>query len=419
MNSFKNRIKTILITVALITACGAPKTFCAAMGVALSDKQRSFLASQNLLNAIKRDNKERVESILENHKLGPDQLLRYDFDEDDKMTPLVYAIIHNATEVAQMLIDRGANLNFDCDGLPLQYAVRGKHSALVSMLLDTGKLDLSLEGHNPTLLLQEAFENDDALTAKLLIERFGIDVHTLCLGAKSESALIFAINHAPPFRRGPASIVAMLLGMGVDANKRDAANKRPLDYAALQDRTMLALIMPYAEPLTEDEISCLEQDKQVAYRGVQQVTTENIIANEMCICLGNNSCAAIVERNKAMLARKKQYYESLGEDKGALTMCRDIQQILRDPAVAATTPEILPFVPVPGVVAIINDCLFGEPMQLMSTEEIRAATTSEILSFMPVPRTVEIINDYLLDGPVQSIEEMLEAGKKTASADCE
>lgn len=374
MNIFKTKIKTILITVVLTLACTAPKTFCAAMAEASSDEQRSKqqrVGYYHLMSTMIHDNEHAVASILETYGLSIDQQFVYDdCAEDEQITPLSYAIRSGKEETAKMLIDKGANLNIDCDGLPLFHAVKGQHGALASILLDSGKLDLSLKGHNPILLLQKAFENDDAPTAKLLIERFGIDVHSLSFGEgeQSEPALIFAINHRLRFfEDAPANIVPMLIGMGVDANRRDVANKSPLYHAAaLPNKIMLANIMLHAEPLTEDEIHSLEQDKQVIYRNAQQVMAESIIINEMCICLGNDSNTAILEENKKVLKQKKSHYESLGEDKRALVMYCDIQQIFRGPAIAATTPVIAECVPVPlEIVAIINDCLFGESRQVV------------------------------------------------------
>lgn len=90
----------------------------------------------------------------------------------DGFTALALAAFFGNTEIAEFLINQGANLNLAADNpmrvAPLHAAVAGRHRAIVKLLVEAGA-DVNLRQQQGWTPLHAAAQNGDAETVTLLL----------------------------------------------------------------------------------------------------------------------------------------------------------------------------------------------------------------------------------------------------------
>lgn len=84
-------------------------------------------------------------------------------------TPLMLAAIHNQLEIAQLLIDRGAEVN-RAGWTPLHYAASRGHIAMMRLLLDKSAYIDAESPNGNTPLMMAAYYSKSPLAVKLLLE---------------------------------------------------------------------------------------------------------------------------------------------------------------------------------------------------------------------------------------------------------
>lgn len=103
---------------------------------------------QELLDAINKENKERIVSLLVFDQVDPDHSVTIKFDHIKKtITPLIAAIDRERSTLVSLLLERGADINKGCGPdyhLPLFEAILVQNVTLVQMLLNQPKLDQRL-----------------------------------------------------------------------------------------------------------------------------------------------------------------------------------------------------------------------------------------------------------------------------------
>lgn len=137
-----------------------------------------------LLVAIKSDSKQSALLLAKHHDT------RYDVVNAANETPLMLAALHNQMEVAEILIERGADVNRK-GWTPLHYAATRGHTAMMRLLLEHSAY-IDAESPNGTTPLMMAAFSGTPLSVKLLLEE-GADP-TLRNHAQS-SALDFALTN--------------------------------------------------------------------------------------------------------------------------------------------------------------------------------------------------------------------------------
>jgi ankyrin repeat protein len=160
----------------------------------------------------------------------------------NKFTPLHWAALTGCTQTAEILIDKGANVNINSHGggfSPLFVAIianattRVDASAVIELLLDKGA-DVNVKDDKKgfTPLLAALLVGADESIVKLLIEK-GADVNAKEneLGA---GALHFAVA------KGYMNIVELLVSRGADVNAKTINGETPLKAAEDAGATEIA-----------------------------------------------------------------------------------------------------------------------------------------------------------------------------------
>ena len=130
-------------------------------------------------------------------------------------TPLHYAARNGNTELARLLLDKGANPNSSCVPTPLEMAAKHGHTDLVRLLMDRGA-DPNITDEDGTTLLHLAAKSGCTSLVKLLIER-GVDPNIR--DDTGKNPLFQAVEYNNQNRRTEAkNSVRMLLNGGADPN---------------------------------------------------------------------------------------------------------------------------------------------------------------------------------------------------------
>lgn len=147
-------------------------------------------------------------------------------------TPLHEAAAHGRIEIAELLLDYGANINArTASGLtPLHEAVFSNHVEMVRFFLARGaRVNFAPAGE--TTLLHGAVMKGYQESANLLLEH-GADVNARARSGRTP--LHWAAL------KGYAAIVDLLLGYGAEPSLRDELGRTPLDWALVRGQQAIA-----------------------------------------------------------------------------------------------------------------------------------------------------------------------------------
>ena len=147
-------------------------------------------------------------------------------------TPLHEAAAHDRIEIAELLLDYGANINArTTSGLtPLHEAVFSNHVDTVRFLLARGAR-VNFVSAGETTLLHGAVMKGYQESTRLLLER-GADVNARARSGRTP--LHWAAL------KGYATIVELLLGYGAEPSLRDELGRTPLDWALVRGQPAIA-----------------------------------------------------------------------------------------------------------------------------------------------------------------------------------
>jgi ankyrin repeat protein len=96
----------------------------------------------------------------------------HDVRDHDGETPLQRAVVREHTAVVKLLLESGKcdpNLPDELGLTPLWYAIKNAHNAIFKLLLNSGKVDADLTGRDGRTMLSYAAEVGDELVIKLLL----------------------------------------------------------------------------------------------------------------------------------------------------------------------------------------------------------------------------------------------------------
>jgi len=178
---------------------------------------------QKLLSAASRDDAAGVKAAL-------DAGAAIDASDSHGQTALLLAVQHGDTELARLLIGRGADINAEAANHDTPWLLAGAlgRTGILAAMLDTGKVDYGKRNRYGGNALIPACERGHVETVRLLLDRSKIDVnHVNNLGW---TALLEAVILSDG---GPAhiEIVRLLLEAGADPNIADKDGVSPLEHA--------------------------------------------------------------------------------------------------------------------------------------------------------------------------------------------
>ena len=150
-------------------------------------------------------------------------------------TPLHLAVRNCAIEIIEMLLDRGANIDAECEKgtTPLHDAIRWEKMEIVELLLNRGA-DVNAKGKSGKTYLHIAADEGYVLIAEHLLKH-GADVNSVwtCDGNKHYSPLYLAVIN------GHEKVVKLLLECGANVDARDLDGKTILYYAVKVGRSLI------------------------------------------------------------------------------------------------------------------------------------------------------------------------------------
>ena len=129
-----------------------------------------------LLNFCKSDDEEKILEILKQEDID---INAYD---ENHMTCLHYAALHNNIKVIQQLLNIGCiNVNSQNSqgNTPLHLAAQHKNALLIDMLLNASSIDLTLVNNNHCSILDVSLHNDNAYLVYQLYRRLNLDLRTI------------------------------------------------------------------------------------------------------------------------------------------------------------------------------------------------------------------------------------------------
>jgi ankyrin repeat protein len=182
--------------------------------------------------------------------------------DSSAVTALMNAADNGHTDIVELLIDAGADLNLQEPGLrekgcdlsecygrtALLFAVEGDHADIVKLLVEAGA-DVNIrrkDNFGDTALIQAA-ENRGYNIVKQLLAAPNIDVNMKSKGierlswskSRELSALVAAVRNNKP------DIVKLLLDNGADVNTKDGKRITVLDSAAANGHTTIVELLLY------------------------------------------------------------------------------------------------------------------------------------------------------------------------------
>ena len=169
------------------------------------------------------------------------------YDSSDaivKWTPLLVASDNGRLDIARVLLDHGADVNYqDSHGTsPLHLASRIPSNDLIQLLLDHGANVNASDKEGRTALYHVSYQGQpETLVAKLLLKN-GANVHTQCESGWTP------LHEAAS--RGYADMVQLLLDYGADANSQSNDARTALHVAACRGclEVVEALLKRGADP---------------------------------------------------------------------------------------------------------------------------------------------------------------------------
>ena len=166
------------------------------------------------------------------------------------VSPLVAAVGAGNKAMTQLLIDRGADVNFKGDRgeMPLQLAAEKGFQAVTEVLL-ASHADVNGQDDSGESPLISAVESGQLKMVQMILAA-GADVNHK--DGHGRTALNFAIQISP-------EILQALLAAGVDPNLEDTSGRTPLSYAAEKDdrATVNTLLAAKADPNAGDRAAPL------------------------------------------------------------------------------------------------------------------------------------------------------------------
>lgn len=173
-----------------------------------------------LLEAIRSDNMAQIEELIHDGA-------NVNTESGNGFSVLALAASKGNSEIVQLLIDNGADLNYEHGNDPLAVAARFEQLEIVKILLDAGadvESTISLDGtYENSTGMQWAAINNNVELAELLIE-YGADVNT------AETLHNRTPIHGAAYYNSPEMVV-FLLENGADPERRDSFGDTPLHYA--------------------------------------------------------------------------------------------------------------------------------------------------------------------------------------------
>lgn len=150
-------------------------------------------------------------------------------DKETGFTPLQMALKENKLNIADFLLNRGANINQkDKSGnSPLQLAVRNGDKEMARFLISRGA-DVNIKDKYKNSLLEWALGKGEMEIAELLINS-GADFHD-----KKYNILHWVFN------KGNLEIADLLISRGVDINSKDSLGNTPLHSAVREGNQKVA-----------------------------------------------------------------------------------------------------------------------------------------------------------------------------------
>ncbi len=144
--------------------------------------------------------------------------------DDDEWTPLVFAAYRGHADVAKVLIENGAGVTVD-DGNPIHYSGQRKHKDICRMLVEYGAIDDLIDSDDSDVLklFRAAYSYDSNSVSKILTRRPEL---VDCTDKNGRTALHEACTH------GDTRTVRELLHFGADVKIRDNNGQAPADRAA-------------------------------------------------------------------------------------------------------------------------------------------------------------------------------------------
>lgn len=185
------------------------------------------LSAQNILDACKNENMEKVKKLLqENPERVNTQLMESNSGYEKLKTPLHFAVDKGNYELCKYLLDHKANVNalnlFEYS--PLHYAIYYKHDSIIKLLIDNGAdiFAISGLGDSPSSI---AIENGSTSTIKLLLDK-GLSVNF-----KGRNGISLLHNAA---KSGYNEVVKTLLKEGANIDSKTNYGKTALHFAAIK-----------------------------------------------------------------------------------------------------------------------------------------------------------------------------------------
>jgi ankyrin repeat protein len=170
------------------------------------------------------------------------------YRQGEDVTPLYGAVEGGHMELAQLLIDNGADVHFTRkEGTALHRAAARGHVALATLLLDHGA-DVNARNSRGGIPLHDAALNSNAAMVTLLISR-GAEVN-----AADEYGYTPLHESA---RAGKADVVAVLLSHNADA-KAMVGNQTPLGVAKAEDHADVVALLEAADPAAAAKQAALD-----------------------------------------------------------------------------------------------------------------------------------------------------------------
>ncbi len=154
----------------------------------------------------------------------------------DNFTPLHLAALNGYTAIAQLLIDKRADIKAQTireKATPLHCTAENGHTATAQLLLEKGA-DVNAQTTNNTTPLFIAAFNSHTTTAHLLIDK-GADV-------KAQDKKNWTALHASSYN-GHTATVQLLIDNGADINAQSDINATALDWSSYNGHTATAQLL--------------------------------------------------------------------------------------------------------------------------------------------------------------------------------